>query len=37
LKYKIDFRSVYASLLKQRMNFDPERIGIKNSPLMGLF
>jgi uncharacterized protein (DUF1501 family) len=37
LKYKIDFRSVYASLLKQRMKFDPERIGIKNSPLMGLF
>lgn len=37
LKYKIDFRSVYASLLKQRMNFDPESIGIKNSSLMGLF
>jgi uncharacterized protein (DUF1501 family) len=37
LKYEIDFRSVYASLLKQKMNFDYTKIGIANSPLNGLF
>lgn len=37
LKYEIDFRSVYASLLKQKMNFDYTKIGITNSPLNGLF
>ena len=37
LKYQIDFRSVYASLLQQKLAFDPTRIGIKNSPLQGLF
>ena len=37
LKYEIDFRSVYASLLKQKMNFDASKIGIKNEPLKGLF
>ncbi len=37
LKYQIDFRSVYASLLNEKMNFDYSKIGIKNSPLAGLF
>jgi uncharacterized protein (DUF1501 family) len=37
LKYEIDFRSVYATLLKQKMNFDYSKIGITNAPLTGLF
>ena len=37
LKYEIDFRSVYASLLQQKMNFDYSKIGIKNTPVSGLF
>lgn len=37
LKYEIDFRSVYASLLKEKMNFDYSKIGIKNMPVAGLF
>lgn len=37
LKYQIDFRSVYASLLKEKMAFDYTKIGIKNAPLQGLF
>jgi uncharacterized protein (DUF1501 family) len=37
LKYEIDFRSVYASLLQQKMNFDYSKIGIKNKPVSGLF
>lgn len=37
LKYQIDFRSVYASLLKEKMAFDYSKIGIKNAPLQGLF
>lgn len=37
LKYEIDFRSVYAALLKNKMNFDPTKIGISNAPLEGLF
>ncbi len=37
LKYEIDFRSVYASLLQQKMNFDYSKIGIKNKPVAGLF
>lgn len=37
LKYKIDFRSVYASLLQQKMGFDYSKIGIKNQPVVGLF
>ena len=37
LKYEIDFRSVYATLLKQKMNFDYSKIGITNAPLIGLF
>ena len=37
LKYEIDFRSVYASLLQQKMNFDYSKIGILNKPVSGLF
>lgn len=37
LKYQIDFRSVYASLLKEKMQFDYTKIGIKNPALQGLF
>lgn len=37
LKHQIDFRSVYASLLQQKMNFDYSKIGIKSNPVAGLF
>jgi uncharacterized protein (DUF1501 family) len=37
LKHEIDFRSVYASLLKNKMNFNPIKIGINNKVLEGLF
>lgn len=37
LKYEVDFRSVYASLLKEKLNFDYTKIGIKNKALAGLF
>lgn len=37
LKHEIDFRSVYASLLQDKMNFDAKKIGIKNAVLKGLF
>ncbi|MEY2868443.1 MAG: hypothetical protein RIR01_872, partial [Bacteroidota bacterium] len=37
LKYQIDFRSVYASLLKEKMAFDYHKIGIKSTPLQDLF
>jgi uncharacterized protein (DUF1501 family) len=37
LKHQIDFRSVYASLLKQKMNFDFTKIGINSKELEGLF
>jgi uncharacterized protein YjbI with pentapeptide repeats len=37
LKHQIDFRSVYATLLQQKMSFDYTKIGINNKPLEGLF
>ncbi|MEO8253528.1 MAG: DUF1501 domain-containing protein [Flavobacterium sp.] len=37
LKHQIDFRSVYASLLKEKLKFDYTKIGIKNASLQGLF
>jgi uncharacterized protein (DUF1501 family) len=37
LKYEIDFRSVYASLLQNKMNFDYTKIGITNNTLSGIF
>ncbi|RZJ65285.1 MAG: DUF1501 domain-containing protein [Flavobacterium sp.] len=37
LKHQIDFRSVYASLLEKKLNFDYRKIGIENQALAGLF
>ncbi len=37
LKFETDFRSVYAALLQQKLQFDYTKIGIKNKPLTGLF
>ncbi|WP_269240297.1 DUF1501 domain-containing protein [Flavobacterium limnophilum] len=37
LKHEIDFRSVYASILKNKLDFDFTKIGIKNKALEGLF
>jgi uncharacterized protein (DUF1501 family) len=37
LIYDIDFRSVYASILKNKYNFDPELINIKQKPLNDIF
>ncbi len=37
LKYEIDFRSVYASLLREKMGFDASKIGIRNEGVRGLF
>ncbi len=37
LKHEIDFRSVYASLLRNKMDFDPNKIAIPNNPLIGIF
>ncbi|QZT37179.1 DUF1501 domain-containing protein [Halosquirtibacter xylanolyticus] len=37
LKYQIDFRSVYASLLKDKLNFNPTLLDIQQNPLKGLF
>ncbi len=37
LRYEIDFRSVYATLLQQKFNFDARLINIKNDVLSDLF
>jgi len=37
LMYDIDFRSVYASLLKDKFSFDPKMINIKTEALKGIF
>ena len=37
LKHEIDFRSVYASILKNKLAFDASKIGIQNKALEGLF
>jgi len=37
LKYDIDFRGVYASLLQHKMDFDYSKIGIQNKALQGIF
>jgi uncharacterized protein (DUF1501 family) len=37
LIHEIDFRSVYAALLKEKFGFDPKEINIKQGPLTGLF
>lgn len=37
LIYEIDFRSVYATLLEKKFEFDPKMIGIKNTIVNGIF
>lgn len=37
LIHEIDFRSVYATLLKEKFGFDAKEINIKQGPLSGLF
>ncbi|MCL9806215.1 DUF1501 domain-containing protein [Flavobacterium amniphilum] len=37
LRFETDFRSVYASLLQDKLQFDYRKIGITNQPLKGLF
>lgn len=37
LKHEIDFRSVYASILASKLNFNPTQIGISNKKIEGLF
>jgi len=37
LQHDIDFRSVYAALLNEKMDFNPKKIGISNAALKGLF
>jgi uncharacterized protein (DUF1501 family) len=37
LQHEIDFRSVYACLLNQKLDFDAAKIGISNKPLTSLF
>lgn len=37
LKHEVDFRSVYASLLQNKMKFDYTKIGIENKTLSGIF
>lgn len=37
LKHKIDFRSLYASFLNQKLHFNPTQIGIREKELHGLF
>tara|TARA_R110000823_G_scaffold21343_3_gene64455 strand:- start:917 stop:1189 length:273 start_codon:yes stop_codon:yes gene_type:complete len=37
LKYEIDFRSVYSSLLENKLSFNPKKIGLKNKSIEGLF
>lgn len=37
LKHQIDFRSAYAALLKNKLEFDYQLIGITSKPISGLF
>jgi uncharacterized protein (DUF1501 family) len=37
LKYEIDFRSVYSSLLENKLSFNPKNIGLNTNSLTGLF
>ena len=37
LIFETDFRSVYATILEQKLQFDYTKIGIKNQILNGLF
>jgi uncharacterized protein (DUF1501 family) len=37
LQFETDFRSVYASLLQEKLQFDYRKIGITNQSLSGIF
>jgi uncharacterized protein (DUF1501 family) len=37
LKFQTDFRSIYAAILKQKLNTNPINIGIQAMPINGLF
>lgn len=37
LKFEIDFRSVYATLLTKKLGVDPQNIGIREKMIQGLF
>lgn len=37
LKYRIDFRSIYATLLQEKLDFNPQKIGIKENSIRELF
>jgi uncharacterized protein (DUF1501 family) len=37
LKFQMDFRSIYASILKQKLNTNPLDLGIQATPINGLF
>ena len=37
LIFETNFRSIYATLLKEKMNFDYSKIGINNKPTTGIF
>jgi uncharacterized protein (DUF1501 family) len=37
LKFQTDFRSIYAAILKQKLNTNPMNIGIQTMPISGLF
>jgi hypothetical protein len=37
VRFETDFRSVYASLLQNKLDFDYTKIGIRNKALQGLF
>lgn len=37
LKFEIDFRSVYAAILEEKLHFNPKQIGIQNKKMEGLF
>ena len=37
LKFENDFRSVYAALLQEKLNFDATKIGLTHSPLKEIF
>lgn len=37
LIHQIDFRIVYATILQNKLEFEPTKIGIKNKPLVNLF
>ncbi|WP_130734375.1 DUF1501 domain-containing protein [Flavobacterium sp. J27] len=37
LKFEIDFRSIYATLLEKQLDCNPKTIGIQNNSIQGLF